>query len=158
MLKELIDKMIAILDKKQHEFHKIYDITKKQKEDLDQNNGDSLTKLVQEKQKHIDRVDELDSNFSECFELLKKELDIESIDSIDIKQYPEFNIIKNKISGIISLAKDIMEIESYNNKKAEEIFSTIKSELKKIKQGKATMKAYQMPTLYTDGIYIDKKK
>ncbi len=156
--KELIHNLIKLLDTKKVYFDQILDITNNQKVDIETNEADNLLELVNEKQQVIDKVDQIDNAFSVQLELLKKNLNVDSLEKVDFVKYPELKILKQKVKNIMETTGNVMILEKENSTKAEEIFEKIKSELKNIKRGKVSLKAYDRPVDNIDGIYLDKKK
>jgi hypothetical protein len=58
----------------------------------------------------------------------------------------------------MSFAKEIMTIEESNRDKLNILLNELKKEMKHISLGKKSIRAYEKPAAYNDGIYIDKKK
>lgn len=150
--------LYQLIEKKLELFNEIYDITIAQREDIEHNNADSIEALVQSKQEIIDKIDKLDERFLSEFEKLKQELRLDSLEKADISKYPELRNIKEAVARIMEIAQQIMVIENSNKEKLDAIFEGVKSELKQIKAGKRSLKAYEPAPTYNDGIFIDKKK
>jgi len=153
-----ITELVSLIDKKKQLFDNIMDITLEQKKDIDENAANNIEKLVNQKQSVIESIDEIDKSFSEKFNLLKKQLKINTLEEIDFSKYPEMKNLKRKVVEITAMAQDIMIIEESNKKKLVSIISGLKNEIKQINQGKKSIKAYEKPNINNDGIYIDKKK
>jgi adenylyl- and sulfurtransferase ThiI len=64
----------------------------------------------------------------------------------------------SSVNKAMELAGKVMELESSNREKLNEIFDEVKKELKQINVGKRSLKAYEKPIEQNDGIYIDRKK
>lgn len=156
--KELIMNLIKLLDTKKVFFEQILDITNRQKIDIESNEAENLPELVDEKQQVIDKIDQIDNAFSVQLDLLKKTLNVDSLEKIDTVKYPELKTLKQKVEAIMEMARNVMTLEKENSIKAEEIFEKIKGELKNLKRGKVSLHAYDKPNVYTDGIYLDRKK
>lgn len=155
---EVIEQLIALIDKKSELFHSIMDITLEQKKDIEENKANNIQELVERKQHVIDKINEIDGTFSEKLNLLKKNLNVNTMEEVDIAKYPAMKNIKLKVEEIMSMAQEIMQIEMSNKEKLSSMINELKKEMKQISVGKKSLKAYEPPVLNNDGIYIDKKK
>lgn len=158
MRNQLINDLNQIIEKKLELFHEMYKITVSQQKDIEENEADNIEVLVQQKQQVIDKIDKLDESFVEGFNKLKKEFQLDSVDLIDTNKYPEMINIKNHIKSIMGIAHKIMELENSNRIKLENIFQSVKEELKQLNKGKRSLRAYEPKPIYNDGVFIDKKK
>lgn len=158
MKSQLINDLNRIIEKKLELFNKLYDITLEQKKDIENNEADNIEILVQQKQQVIDKIDKLDADFLAGYNKLKEELQIDNLDFTDTAKYPEMKNIKAHIEKIMGMAHKIMELENSNRERLESIFQDVKNELRQIKAGKRSLKAYEPTPVYNDGIFIDKKK
>lgn len=114
--------------------------------------------LVEKKQSVIDSIDEIDKSFSEGFILMKKQLKVNTLEEVDFTKYPELKDLKLKVEEIMSIAQNIMLMEKSNKEKLTQLMNNMKKEINHINIGKKSVKAYEKPAIYNDGIYIDKKK
>lgn len=158
MRNQLISDLNQIIEKKLELFHDMYKITVSQQKDIEENKAGNIELLVQQKQQVIDKIDKLDESFLAGFNKLKKEFQLDSIDLIDTNKHPEMMNIKNHIKSIMGMAHKIMELENSNREKLNDIFQSVKNELKQINTGKRSLKAYEPKPIYNDGFYIDKKE
>ncbi|MDF2841317.1 MAG: flgN [Clostridia bacterium] len=147
-----------IIEKKLTFFKDMYDITVEQKKDIEENEADNIEALVQQKQQIIDKIDKLDEVFLAEYKLLKDELGIDSLELIDTDKHPEMKNVKEHIKSIMGMAHKIMELENSNKEKLDSIFQNVKNELRQIKTGRRSVKAYGSTPTYNDGVYIDRKK
>lgn len=154
----VIIELLSLTDKKKQLFDSILEITLAQKKDIEENAANKIEGLVSKKQSVIDSIDEIDKSFSEKFELLKKQLMVNSLEEVDFTKYPELKDLKLKVEEIMSMAQEIMLIERSNKEKLVSIMNEMKREIKQIKAGKKSIKAYERPITNNDGIYVDKKK
>lgn len=155
---QLIKELNNITEQKLKLFKELLNITVLQKEDIENNKADNIEELVSKKQQLIDTIDKLDKSFIEGYHQLKVELKLDKPDKIDTDKYPELKTLKHCVKEIIDLAGTIMELENSNREKLNKIFDEVKNELKQINIGKRSIKAYEIPYVQKDGIYIDKKK
>ena len=154
----VIIELLSLIDKKKQLFDSILEITLEQKKDIEEDKANNIEKLVARKQSAIDSIDEIDKSFAERFNLLKKHLNIKTLEELDLSKYPMLKRLKLKVEEIMSLARNIMEIEVSNKEKLTAIMNELKSDMKQLSVGKKSVKAYEKPNTYNDGIYIDKKK
>lgn len=155
---QLINNLNQIIEQKLDLFSELYDITVMQQQDIDNNEADNIETLVQQKQLIIDKIDQLDQNFLKGYETLKTSLNLDKLEKTDTSKYPELRNLKESVERIMELAPEIMKLENNNREKLNAIFDKVKNELKQVKAGKKSIKAYEAAPVYNDGIYIDKKK
>ncbi|MGI6585235.1 MAG: hypothetical protein GX301_07275 [Gracilibacteraceae bacterium] len=153
-----IIELLSLLEKKRELFDSIMKITLDQKKDLEENKGDKMEDLVGQKQTVINSVDEIDRSFSEGLNLLKKHLNVQTLEEVDFTKYPELRNLKLKVEEIMSMAQDIILIEKSNREKLVSVMNEMKREIKQINTGKRSIKAYEKANINNDGIYIDRKK
>lgn len=153
-----IIELLSLLEKKRELFDSIMKITLDQKKDLEENKGDKMEDLVGQKQTVINSVDEIDRSFSEGLNLLKKHLNVQTLEEVDFTKYPELRNLKLKVEEIMSMAQDIILIEKSNREKLVSVMNEMKKEIKQINTGKKSIKAYEKANINNDGIYIDRKK
>lgn len=150
--------LIALIEQKSRLFDTIMEITLEQKRDIEENSADNIEMYVKKKQKVIDSIDNIDRAFSEKFDLLKKALNIDSLEKADFAKYPVLKELKLKVEGIMALAREIILIEEANKEKLGFLMNGLMKEMKQLKVGKRSIKAYETPVINNDGIYIDRKK
>ena len=158
MVDNTIVELMSLLEKKQLLFDRIMEITLEQKKVLEENEADKIEGLVGLKQSVIDSIDEIDMSFSQGLKTLKKHLNVQVLEEVDFTKYPELKDLKLKVEEIMSMAQEIMLIERSNKEKLVSIMNEMKKEIKQIKAGKKSIKAYERPITNNDGIYVDKKK
>ena len=158
MVDNTIVELMSLLEKKQLLFDRIMEITLEQKKVLEENEADKIESLVGRKQSVIDSIDEIDMSFSQGLKTLKKHLSVQALEEVDFTKYPELKDLKLKVEEIMSMAQEIMLIERSNKEKLVSIMNEMKKEIKQIKAGKKSIKAYERPITNNDGIYVDKKK
>lgn len=153
-----VDELLKHIDKKRLLIDNIMRLTLEQKKDIEENEANNIDQLVSQKQALIDSIDEIDNTFTKDFDLLKKQLKINSIESVDLSKYPLLKELKQKIEGIMAHTREIMIIEESNKEKLSLVMDEIKKEMKQLNVGKRSLRAYETPVTNNDGIYIDKKK
>lgn len=156
--KNIISKLQDLLEQKKYALESIYKLTIAQQEDIEKNQGENLNSFIDEKQKEIEEIEVLDEAFNKTFQIFKSELKIETLDSIDIRSYPELGAIKKITGEIMDLSRKIMDLEEDNKDKVTNIIDGIKEELKTVRLGQKSLKAYEKTNINTGGVYIDRKK
>jgi len=154
----IIAELLSLIDQKSRLFDTIMEITLEQKRDIEESSADNIEMYVKKKQEVIDSIDGIDRTFSEKFDLLKKALNIDSLENADFAKYPALKELKLKVEGIMALAGNIVVIEEANKEKLNFIMNGLMKEMKQLKVGKRSIKAYESPAINNDGIYIDRKK
>lgn len=153
-----ITELLGLIDRKRQLFANIMEITQEQKKDIEENQANKIEELVTRKQTVIDNIDEIDKSFSERLILLKKNLNVSTLEEIDFTKYPILKILKLKVEDIMSQAQKIMLVEESNKEKLAALMNELKREMKQLNTGKKSVKAYETPIINNDGIFIDKKK
>ena len=153
-----IEKMRKLLKEKKAALDIIYNMTVKQREDIEKNEGENLKEYIDKKQEKIDKIDNIDELFEDTFNEFKRKLNIESVEMLDLRLYPGLRAIKEQTEDIVNLGKKTMEIEIENKEKLTVLIENIKSDINQVKAGKKSIHAYDAQTVNIDGVYIDKKK
>lgn len=154
----MISELISMTNRKKQLFDDIMQLTLEQKRDIEENKAENIQELINNKQEIIDIIDQEDEIFSKKFDSLKSAINVESIENADFTKYPALKELKLKVGAIMPYAKEIMAIEESNRDKLNVLLSGLKMEMKHISLGKKSIMAYERPTIYNDGIYIDQKK
>lgn len=157
-IEKMMNDLVELLEEKKAVLEKIHELTLKQKEDIENNQGDNINGFIDKKQVEIDKINVIDEDFANTVKKLKLELDIESLEQVDTDRFPQMKVMRVKIEEILSLGNDIMKLEEYNKDKIIEIINHIKKDLKAVNLGRKSVKAYEKPNIDVGGIYIDRKK
>ncbi|HWR61110.1 MAG TPA: hypothetical protein VN580_05825, partial [Clostridia bacterium] len=143
----IIAELLSLIDQKSRLFGTIMEMTVEQKRDIEESSADNIEMYVKKKQEVIDSIDNIDRSFSEKFDLLKKALDIDSLEKADFAKYPALKELKLKVEEIMALARDIIVIEEANKEKLGFLMSGLMKEMKQLKVGKRSIKAYETPVI-----------
>lgn len=164
-IKDLINILAQISKTKYNLMKEIHEITKMQKIDIENNNSELLNNYIEKKQEKIDEINKLDKQFYSLYIKLKEDLNIDSIEHIDTKKYPDIKELKSRIENILKLTKEIDEIDRMNTKKVKEELDKVKENLKNIKNDKKSLKnnaraykGYNTKYNHAQGVFIDNKK
>ena len=157
-VEQMLHRLVNLLEEKMIAMESIQALTLKQKEDIEENLGDNINSFIDKKQVEIDKINTIDEKFEDIVKKIKVELGIESLEQIDADRFPQLKVIRKKTEEIRDLANSIMKLEEYNKNKIIEIIDQIKNDLKTVKLGQKSVKAYEKPNIHVGGIYIDRKK
>lgn len=156
MTKELIDKLISVTKEKKNLLENMYDITKKQMEEINKEEIVSLNEMVDQKDHIIKQIDKLDIEFLTTFSRIKKEHSIENIDELKVEKYPNLAELKETVKEISSTLMAISLLDEENSRIMKEKLKDIQVELRRINEGKKAYKGYN--TTIIDSVLIDEKK
>ncbi|MCR2044773.1 flagellar export chaperone FlgN [Anaerosalibacter massiliensis] len=156
MTKELIDEIVNISEKKLEYLYNMLELTKFQREYIDEGNMIKTDEILEKKDELIKKIDKLDIEFLIKFSELKKKHNVDDINELDINVYPNLKILKDIIKNISSTLMSISILDDENNKYLKNSLEKIKSDLKKLKKGKKAYKGYNKSI--EESIFIDEKK
>lgn len=156
MTKELIDELVNISEKKLEYLYNMLELTKFQREYIDEGNMIKTDEILEKKDELIKKIDKLDIEFLIKFSELKKKHNVDDINELDINVYPNLKILKDIIKNISSTLMSISILDDENNKYLKNSLEKIKSDLKKLKKGKKAYKGYNKSI--EESIFIDEKK
>lgn len=151
-----IDEMSCVLTNKKNKMQEILELTKLQKDAIENKNDEKLSELIDKKQLAINQIDALDMKFNSLFNEVKKDLGVSSLEEIKDKQ--EFKEVKIYVEEIIRLINEIISIEKENSVKIREEYDDIKDKIRQINDVKKATNAYEGMSKTMDGVFIDKKK
>ena len=156
MTKELIDELVNISEKKLEYLYNMLELTKFQREYIDEENMIKTDEILEKKDELIKKIDKLDIEFLIKFSELKKKHNVDDINELDINVYPSLKILKDIIKNISSTLMSISILDDENNKYLKNSLEKIKSDLKRLKKGKKAYKGYNKSI--EESIFIDEKK
>lgn len=156
MTKELIDEIVNISEKKLEYLYNMLELTKFQREYIDEGNMIKTDEILEKKDELIKKIDKLDIEFLIKFSELKKKHNVDDINELDINVYPNLKILKDIIKNISSTLMSISILDDENNKYLKNSLEKIKLDLKKLKKGKKAYKGYNKSI--EESIFIDEKK
>ncbi|WP_341875737.1 flagellar protein FlgN [Defluviitalea saccharophila] len=154
----LIQEMILLGEKKIQLLKQMWELTEKQAQHCTEDQLSELEKLLNERQKCIEEIKELDQRFEEKSRVLKKTLGINLLDEIDLNIYPSARELKKVREDILNHVVRIKSLDDENKKVMEKLLYETSLELKKIRQGKAANQRYQYESAGSGGVYFDTKK
>jgi len=156
--KEVINELINLTEAKLTHLKKIYEYSKYQNEAILEENMEKLEEYISKKQVDIDNISRIDTIFNEKFIELKKRNSINKLEDINSEYHSYIKSLKNNISKIDFMLKEIHKIEVENNEKLNVSFSEVKDKLKNIRNGKNANNKYNAYKKSNNSIFIDSKK
>jgi endonuclease III len=129
---DMMGKIVKLKNEKMEYLNNIYEITMKQKEALESEDLEMLQKLIYAKQAYMDKVDKIN----------------ETIEQLEEKYISEIDENCKKILTAIR------QIDDFNRKKANIIFSVLKEKIGNIRQGKKVYNTYN-PS-YSNSAFFNK--
>lgn len=150
--------LLDSLNKKSDVLKKIYDVTRKQSDYVNNNEFDleEFNKFMAEKQQYIDTIEILDSGFQSTFNRISKELE----GNINLYR-DKIKLLKDKITSVSEIGIDIQVLEEKNKVLIEEHFNNKKREIKTFKKSKKTATNYYKNmnnSLKDKSYFLDQKK
>ena len=112
--REAISQLIKTSELKLNVLYELYELTKKQRKDIENKDDEYLLYTIEKKQEKIEEINELDKNFYITFLDLKKDLAIDSIDEIDIEKYDNVKLLKEVVRSILEVTQNIQKIDKLN--------------------------------------------
>jgi len=115
--------------------------------------------VIDEKQKLMKVIDNIDFEFLDKLDELKRLLNIKTLDSLKEEPVKGFRELKQEIQDIIKLTEELKQLDEANTQKAKANLDKVKEQLKVINVGKKASNSYST-NKYQQGqsILIDKKK
>ncbi|MCC5909267.1 MAG: flagellar export chaperone FlgN [Clostridiaceae bacterium] len=133
-------------------------LTKQQGEVLEAEEVKRLEALLSKKQELMDKIDLLDREFVEKYGLLKEALGIEDFKDLQHQKVHGLKDLQQRIQEIVTIMKEIQDINNINTSKMKESISQTKDKFKSMKTGKKAVASYTRQYKRSPSIYIDKKK
>lgn len=136
----------------------ILKFTEEQAEFIEEEEIESLEKLVAVKQAKIDEINKLDEEFEVYFLRLKDTLNVKKLDEFKGLNLPGARELQEAVAQIICLVEKISRLEKQNNEKAKNLLRKLRDNIKNINQSKKVNSAYMPEPLKPPAYFIDKKK
>lgn len=157
-MEEIVSYLIKLSDGKFQLLNSMYDITLKQGKALKENNVELLNKAIGEKQDIIERIDILDKEFLEKYELVKRGLGIENIEKLTEEPVIGFKSLQSKIRDIMDMLDKIRQVDDSNVKQAKINMDESKKHLQNVRVGKKAYSLYNRKPMEGASIFLDKKE
>jgi hypothetical protein len=163
MTEKYFSRLNELMQAKKNILTEILALTKAQTDTITEDSLDDLKKLIDEKQKKIDKMLELDDDFETYFGRLKSILGISKLSELDAAKLDAASaegaaVLKRTIAEIMELATGISELEKINSQKSNKLLDHFGEEIRKISQSKRANMAYKPIQPAAPSYFIDKKK
>jgi hypothetical protein len=136
----------------------ILKLTEEQAEFIEEEEIESLEKLVAIKQAKIDEINKLDEEIEAYFLRLRETLNVKKLDELKGLNLPGARELQEAVAQIICLVEKISRLEKQNNEKAKNLLRKLRDSIKNINQSKKVNSAYMPEPLKPPAYFIDKKK
>lgn len=154
---EFIDKLIEISKKKETLLLDIKILSDRQEKAVADEQLEILQKLIGKKQKRIEIINKLDDEFENYFEKFKEKYKFGDIQDLIKSNSVELKKLKEVITSIVGITKDIQDKDNKNRHKANELLKFFEVELKTANAGKKINNAYNAYSNKATAYFIDKK-
>ncbi|WMM24154.1 flagellar export chaperone FlgN [Tissierella sp. MB52-C2] len=151
-----VKRMIELSKEKKSILNEILEITKLQKDFIENEQMEELNEALLTKEKLIEKIDIIDKEFLNLYNQIKMEEQITSLDKIDIQKYSNIKSLKEIVSEINTILNNISIIDKNNTTKMKSNVDKIKSDLKQVKEAKRAYKGYNYEAV--GSMLIDEKK
>lgn len=155
-LYRVIDNLISLSENKYEELKEIYFLTEQQTNAIEESDIDLLKELIERKQKKINLIEALDSQFKDVVDDLKTIYDIKSLDEIK-EESANITLLQEMISKVDDILRKIIENENINKEKINFSKNELEVKMKTAKTGKIAIKQYGGFLNYSDAVFFDKK-
>ena len=146
-ISQCIDKLENLLKQKEEYLNNILSITLKQSDAISNYHIDNLLEYFDDRQKYIDKINEIDRNYSRVYDEIVPLVDLDNL-----------VVLKDRAAAIKKLLNEIYDKDKKNNEQMENLVFKYKGEIKKINNAHRTYDAYKGQSVLNDGIFIDKKQ
>lgn len=159
-LEVLMTDLIELSKNKKQLMLTLLDLTRHQHQIIlaDDDDITGIGAVVEEKQKIIVKIDEIDQVFLSKYSEIKNKLGINNYDTIVDEPIAGFKELKLRIQEIINLMEDIKILDDTNTNNARINLEKVKEKLKVINVGKKATNSYSTKYHENQSIFIDKKK
>ncbi|WP_313563082.1 flagellar protein FlgN [Ruminiclostridium cellobioparum] len=156
---QYIQKLLELSEKKLSGLRQILKLTEEQSNVITEDNVEELQRIIDLKQQQMDIIDELDQAFEVYYSRVKSVLGVQSLEEIRMSELNGAAELKQIITTIYDITRQIQNLESVNNKKVKEILNRLSSEIRQIKQGQVVNNGYNIGgKMPQQSYYFDKKK
>lgn len=158
---ELVLELQGICSEKLNIMQQMLTLTKAQNTSLlaiEDEKIDCLNQIIEEKQSLIEIVNQLDHDFLRNLDVLKKLLNIDSLEECTQEPVEGFKELKGIIEEIMNISEEMRQLDKENMQRATSNMDELKKQLKSIKVGQKATNSYNRKYMETPSILIDKKR
>jgi len=141
---QYIQKLFELSEKKLDSLRVILKLTQEQSDIIAEENTEELQRIIDQKQEQMVAIDELDEAFEVYYSRLKSLLGIQSLEEVRISELKGAAELKQIVTTIYDITKQIQNLEIINNKKVRDILNKLSGEIRQVKQSKMINNGYNM--------------
>lgn len=155
---DLTDNLIKLSDGKLFLLKQVLTLTQQQSTNIDSEEAEKLNEIIEQKQNIMTRIDSLDKEFVEKYDLLKKAGGFESLERLQPYERDKMKVLQDKIAQIYALTEKIQRLDDANLEKLKKNLKSVQGELEKVRVGKKVMQGYSNKSTEGISIFVDKKQ
>lgn len=157
--RQMIDDIVEMQRKKLAWIQELLDLSKKQELSLNSGSYHSLLDQIKHKQEVIEKIDHIDRVFYTDFLKLKRMLNVESMEDIDVEKFPNILLLKRLVQEIMDELCRLQELDFQNKDEVQKEIEKVKSEMKSLNHQVRANKSYANGyKTETPGFFVDGKK
>lgn len=156
---QYIQKLMELSEKKLLGLREILKLTEHQSTIITEDSAEQLHEIIDLKQQQMDMIDEADQAFEVYYQRLKSLLGVQSLEDIKMADLNGTAELKQIVTTIYDITKQIQNLESSNNRKVRDILNKLSGEIRQIKQNQMVNNGYNIGAkLPPQSYYFDRKK
>ena len=155
---QYVQKLLELSLKKQESLRHILKYTEEQFNVITEDKIEELERIIDLKQQEMNSIDELDEAFEVYYTRLKSILGIQSIEEIKMSELDGSAELRQIVTSIYEMTKQIQGLEIRNNKKLREALNQLSAEIRQVKQGQMINNGYNVGGKMPQQSYFDQKK
>lgn len=155
---DLIDYLIKLSEGKLFLVKQLLTLTEQQSKNINSEKAGKLEEIIEQKQSIMTRIDVLDKEFVEKYDVLKGDFVLETLEGLEVNQKNNMKVLQNKITKIHLLTERIQELDLANVEKLKKNLQSVQSELKKVKTSKKVIQGYSNKGTEGISIFVDKRR
>ncbi len=155
---QYVQKLLELSQKKLEGLRHILRYTEEQSDVITEDKIEELEKIIDLKQQEMNSIDELDEAFEVYYTRLKSMLGVQSIEEIKMSELAGAAELRQIVTSIYEMTKQIQNLEIRNNKKLRESLNQLSAEIRQVKQGQMINNGYNMGGKMPQQSYFDQKK
>lgn len=156
--------LINVLEEKQEILQDLLELTARQKEILsasdDQMNQKAHLSLIEERNRIMEVIDELDKGFLKDLEKAKVEVGCQALDQVPSGTFEADQVknLQNVTKNIQLLLNEVVDLDNENREFMKSMMVKMKSEINQIQKGKKAIHGYANTKQQQPSIFMDKKE
>lgn len=156
---QYIQKLFELSTKKLDGLREILNLTTKQSAVITENSIEELQEIINLKQQQMDKIDEVDGAFEVYYARLKSILGVQSLEEIKMTELNGTAELKQIVTTIFTVTKQIQNLENENNNKVRDILTKLGTDIRQVNQSKIANNGYNVGgKIPQQSHYFDRKK